>query len=383
MLQRITIENFKSIEKVTVDLSPVTVFIGCSGVGKSNFLRAIRFLRNYLASPDEAIRIEGGWERIWPFGSPSPLSLRADFRLPGFEELFSYTVTWRPVQNSVAPRLDSEELSAAGKAIFSWKGQKWETWPNAGAAPGKTTPTAQLGAFPTLPEAVLAFTAWTSAVGWHDFPASVFTGHRATSDSAPANAIQGLGDSAQNFLAVVLAMTRDLRDQKSRRTVLARLKQINPSIRSVELDSVQKPTRIVVGHDVGGFSVPLDLAQESDGFRRYYAHLLALYQTPPKQLLMFEEPENGIYPGALRNLAEEFISASQTGRGQVLLSTQSPELLDGFECDQLRVVDIDPQTHTRIGRLDPDQADAIRTRLLHPGELLTVDTPRVAPVAAH
>ena len=43
--------------------------------------------------------------------------------------------------------------------------------------------------------------------------------------------------------------------------------------------------------------MPLDLTEESDGFRRFYAHLLALYQTPPKQTLVFEEPENGIYPG--------------------------------------------------------------------------------------
>ena len=111
-------------------------------------------------------------------------------------------------------------------------------------------------------------------------------------------------------------------------------------------------------------------------------HLLALYQTPPKQLLIFEEPENGVYPGALSNLAEEFNAASQAGRGQVLLTTQSPDLLDGFAPDQLRVVELDDNQMTRIGELAPDQSEALRAQLLEPGELLTVDSPRTAQTAA-
>jgi predicted ATPase len=124
------------------------------------------------------------------------------------------------------------------------------------------------------------------------------------------------------------------------------------------------------------------LSQESDGFRRYYAHLLALYQTPPKQVLMFEEPENGIYPGALRNLAEEFNEAPRKGRGQVLLTTQSPDLLDGFEPESLRVVELDAAQSTKIGQLDPDQVQAVKDHLLEPGELLTVDSARAHGVTA-
>jgi predicted ATPase len=154
---------------------------------------------------------------------------------------------------------------------------------------------------------------------------------------------------------------------------------VNETVRSVELDSIQNPQRVIVGHQIGPARIPLHLSQESDGFRRYYAHLLSLYQTPPKQVLMFEEPENGVYPGALRNLAEEFAAAPREGRGQILLTTQSPALLDGFEPDQIRVVELDPATQqTRIGPLDPAQADTVRERLLEPGELLTVDTARIA-----
>ena len=48
MLNRVTIQNFKSIIDVSVDLSPVTVLVGKSGTGKSNFVQALRFVRDML-----------------------------------------------------------------------------------------------------------------------------------------------------------------------------------------------------------------------------------------------------------------------------------------------------------------------------------------------
>ena len=75
MIEQIRIQNFKSIRDVSVDVSPVTVLIGRSGVGESNFLRGIRFLRNYLLCESNALQTEGGWQRIFPFGSNADLSL--------------------------------------------------------------------------------------------------------------------------------------------------------------------------------------------------------------------------------------------------------------------------------------------------------------------
>ena len=50
----IRIQNFKSLRDATVDLSPVTVFIGKSGTGKTNFASAIQFLGDY-PSGDQGI----------------------------------------------------------------------------------------------------------------------------------------------------------------------------------------------------------------------------------------------------------------------------------------------------------------------------------------
>src|SRR5262249_46154287 len=136
----------------------------------------------------------------------------------------------------------------------------------------------------------------------------------------------GFDDTGTNFLTTLREIVSNLQDLKVRKSIVGALQRVNPSVSAVELDNIQQPQHVVVGHKFDGKTVSLDLSQESDGFRRFYAHLLALYQRPPKQTLMFEHPEDGIHPGALELLAEEFKAAPQHGRGQVVLTTHSPKL---------------------------------------------------------
>ncbi len=105
------------------------------------------------------------------------------------------------------------------------------------------------------------------------------------------------------------------------------------------------------------------------------AHLLALYQRPSKLVMIFEHPEDGIHPGALSLLAEEFLAASEEGRGQVILTTHSPGLLNCFDVDSIRVVEMD-ELKTSISKLAPDQIESVKERLIEAGELLTVDPAR-------
>jgi predicted ATPase len=50
MISRIRIQNFRSLIDVEVNLEPLTVLIGRSGTGKSNFVGAIRALRDVLTN---------------------------------------------------------------------------------------------------------------------------------------------------------------------------------------------------------------------------------------------------------------------------------------------------------------------------------------------
>jgi len=60
----------------------------------------------------------------------------------------------------------------------------------------------------------------------------------------------------------------------------------------------------------------------------------------------------------------------------VVLTTHSPKLLDHFDADQIRVVELDGFA-TRIGPISTEQREAIQEDLLDAGDLLTVDPARL------
>jgi len=384
VINRIRIQNYKSIVDVTVDLSPITVLVGRSGTGKSNFVEAIRCLRDVLSSQQRTQKLQEQWPQIKPaMSADSRLSFDIEFSVLGIPEPYKYQLTLgpegrlNPVQEE---RLDfgstcifHQESSLprqGGGGGFGGSGGKKSSWivepallqvPPAGPV--------ALGRIPAISEAVIAFTALTTGIGCYTFPDKVLSGGRTTERTS------GLNDDGTNFLDTLKEIVSNLQDFTSRRNMVSALQRVNNSVSSVELNDLQNPGHVIVGHKFGGKTLGLQLSQESDGFRRFYAHLLALYQRPPKQTLVFEHPEDGIHPGALSLLAEEFLAAPANNRGQVILTTHSPGLLDQFDVDQMRVVELD-DFHTRISPVSDEQRNSIREHLLTPGELLTVDPAR-------
>lgn len=82
---RVTIQNYKSIEARDVALGPLAILVGPNGSGKSNFLDALRFTRDVLATTlDHALRERGGVNevRCRSRGHPSSFSVRIGFRFP-------------------------------------------------------------------------------------------------------------------------------------------------------------------------------------------------------------------------------------------------------------------------------------------------------------
>ncbi|MFM9961346.1 MAG: AAA family ATPase [Planctomycetaceae bacterium] len=374
MIRRIRIQNFKSLRDVTVELSPVTVLVGRSGTGKSNFVTAIRFLRDLLLSgkePNELAQVYGGAQLLKPMTfdkEETPLiQFEVDFDIPGFDGVFSYSLRVNSFLNGPV-----SECLKLGQRTFFRQGRDVPS--NGWDVPPAVTPLPKrgqiaIGRLPGLQEVVLANAALTVGIGVYHFPQNVMV-------AAGGNGVAGLNDDGSNFLSVIKDLTTNWQHVSSRREISTVLQRVNSTVGSIELDSIQAPTAAIVGHRFGQNTMTLNLNQESDGFRRFYAHLLALYQTPPKQTVIFEEPENGIHPGALALLADEFNAAPDAGRGQVLLTTQSPGLLDHFSTDQIRVVDL-VDLETRIGPLDEGQRSAIQDHLLRPGELLTTDPARL------
>jgi predicted ATP-binding protein involved in virulence len=75
-------------------------------------------------------------------------------------------------------------------------------------------------------------------------------------------------------------------------------------------------------------------------------------------------------------LADEFKAAPRENRGQVIITTHNPTLLDSFDVDNVRVVEM-RDGKTLVGPVSKEQTEAVKDHLLTTGELLKIDQPRL------
>jgi predicted ATPase len=372
MIKRVHITNFKSLGDVVVHLEPLTVLIGRSGTGKTNFVEALRLLREVLLTrqPGTLIQRYGGWQQVLCATMPPshPLSIEIEFKAPDVEALYRYRFVFPSPNERGEDRLLEEELRLGERVVFHQARNQWIVSP-----PVHTPPSAggvMLGGVTGAEEITIAYLVLAHGLGCYDFPSTVL---QQPAQARPAEL--GLTDDGSNYIQVVDAIATNLAALKDWREIPASLRCLDSSVQGVDL---RRPDRsaIQVTRRVGDGQQTWGLSQEGEGFRRFLAHLLAIYQTPPKQTLIFEEPEKGIHPGALAALAEEFKSCADMGRSQVFLTTHSPELLNHFDPDQIRVAQL--QDHqTQIGPVVEDQMESLKQQFLLPGELLTVDPARL------
>jgi predicted ATP-dependent endonuclease of OLD family len=378
MIKRVRLTNFKSLQDVTVDLEPVTVLIGKSGAGKTNFVEALRWVRDYLGSRNFNFVNQrlGGWHHVLSATcqKPANIAISLTFGAPGLSEDFQYELQFQQQNANTDPVFAEEKLCLGQRILLHQSRGKWLHAPPLVNPPRPGTP--MLGALTGIQEVTVAHVVLTSGIGCYAFPDYVLTAPKPKKSSE----IRGFADHGENFLQAYADINNDLTAWQNLRGMAASLRLLKPSLKNLDLEQ-PGGQKIVVSLEADSKLLVLDLGQESEGFRRMLACLIALNQSPPKQTVIFDEPEKGIYPVGLAILADEFKAYASKGRGQVLLTTHSPEFLDHFAPEQIRVVEMRGFT-THIGPVAPEQMEALREQFIKPGELLTVDEARLAEAPA-
>ena len=104
-----------------------------------------------------------------------------------------------------------------------------------------------------------------------------------------------------------------------------------------------------------GLNNPVPAARLSDGTLRFLALLSILCHPNPPPLVCIEEPELGLHPDVIHQVAKLLIEASQ--RTQIIVTTHSSELIDHLWEDPESVVICEryPDTGTEFNRLNKDE----------------------------
>lgn len=341
MIERMTIENFKSIRHATIeDLPRLAVFFGPNAAGKSNLLDAIQALSRIgtARTVGEALQepIRGHPIESFSFpegGLPALLSMhqpefRISARLRIEKERYDYRVAVRIDPQSGSLSIADEYLAALtssggqkGNALIEQQnGQLRIRRKSKPAHPRQE----QTGLNHTLlSDPRLSGTEYRGLercrkelTRWRTYYLDPRVSMRRAAPPAEVEDIGVLGEDLAPFLYRLRA-----EKESQFRTIVRTLRTLVPSIEdmTVDLDKRRGTLDIVIRQDGVEYSSRI----VSEGTLRLLA-LCALAVNPwSGSLLAFEEPENGVHPRRLELIAELLTSLAVEQGRQVLVTSHS------------------------------------------------------------
>lgn len=356
-IRQIQIQGFRSIDRAVVDLEPFTVLVGLNGVGKSNFLDVLAFVRDCLSMPIEHAYGKRGiiypiWDRKRSCGIRLLIDLSPDLTADYSFEISEQKVVRERclVHSRIGQEIGFEVLDGSFRREIP--GIRSQLEPNR--------------------LALFAASATEEFRPLYDFLASMraYALEPSSMFGSLVDSGQSLREDGENAAAVLKTL------QEQAPEYLARIERVLGKA----VDGIQKVTTheisqtlfiefikdVGVDHPVHQFANSM-----SDGTLRILGVLLAVYQLKRPTVLAFEEPEATIHPGAAELVTQVLMDAAQDR--QVLITTHSPDVLDfkDLRDEQIRVVTME-RGRTIVAPLAQSSRQAIREHLYTPGELLRI-----------
>jgi predicted ATPase len=377
MITRVQIKNFRNLADVDVELGPLTVLVGRNGAGKSTFLDALRFVRDALRlGLDTAISQRGGISalRRWsPRGRTYDMEISLELQETDGWARYSFLLgtgqkETRRVKHEIL-QIMSKSHTANYTTQFETKSGKWMTPPSDFLINQDQTRAIPIAPdFLMLPSVSNFFSSIDvirrniiAASYYSVFPNTLRIPQKQTSETM-------LFEDGQNLATTLRNIKKHGEFYSDLVAALGRVVEDVYDLRVVEAGGYLVTE---LKHEAQNSHSPwFPLAQESDGTLRVLALLAALYQNSPHSLLAIEEPELSIHPGALAMLSDVIKEAAT--RSQIIITTQSPDLISRFSADQLRVVER-VGGDTLIGPIDEGQRESINAQLFSAGDLLRIE----------
>jgi len=332
-LDSIEVEGYKSIRSAKVDLGAVNVLIGANGAGKSNLLGLFGLLADLADRRLQLhVGLQGGANAILHFGRKKTPSLRISLRfgLHGYEALLVPTTDDTLVfEHEMPSSLEPPPFYIPDQ----FRGQPQGEY--MGAAGHKETGLRAgeeiLGVGSRVSAPVVGGIASWRAFHFHDTGKSAPVKQKRKIDDN--RALRAEGDNLAPFLFGLqrTAPGSYLRIVEAVRSVAPFFDDFSLAPDAVNRDVIQLAWR----HRSDDALFTADSL--SDGTLRFISLATLLLQPELPSLIVIDEPELGLHPFAITQLAALVRSASS--KSQVLLATQSVTLLDQFDASEVIVAE--------------------------------------------
>ncbi|MCX6024405.1 MAG: AAA family ATPase [Chloroflexi bacterium] len=372
LLQSIRLKNLLSFGSagVELELRPLNVLIGPNGSGKSNLIEAISLLQ---AAPTDLLRPirEGGGVREWlwkgakevptaeitmtvdyPAGG-APLRHHLAFTMAGHRlELTDETVESTRCEEGEQEKVRFLYRNEQGRPVFNVRDE-------VGAAPGsgRGRKVRQLQS----DEAASAQSALSQRKDPDGYPeltylAEQYSGigifrewafgrHAALRQPQYTDLPGDYPLESFSNLAIVL---NDLEHRSVDKEINKKLNLVSKSIQKVSVRIIGGTAQIYF-HE--GLSEPISAMRASDGMLHFLALVVLLCHPEPPPVLCIEEPELGLHPDLIPEVADMLLDAST--RTQLFVTTHSETLVDALTDTPESVIICEKEAgETRLRRLE-------------------------------
>jgi len=330
-LSRIVIRGFKSIKECDLELENINVLIGANGAGKSNFISIFEMLQRILVRELALYTGKKGITSLFYNGKEVTDNITAEFSFG--DDIYSFEVEWTE-NDSLFFR--EESFILAGKEFLGVGGHSESNALNT---------LRKVSADVHIPRIMLNPN-WC-IYQFHDTsPSSRIKSEHNISNSAI------LISDARNLAAYLFRLKQHFPNEYS--DIVNAIRLVAPFFNDFvlapnELNEEQIVLRWLKKDCVDIFNA----SQLSDGTLRFICLATLLLQPTELQpdTIIIDEPELGLHPFAITIFAE--MAQKVAINKQVILATQSVELLDNFNAEDIVVVD-NTEFGSEFKRLDVD-----------------------------
>ncbi len=348
-IESISVKNYKALgDAALTDLPPFAVFVGPNGSGKSTLFDVFGFLKDALSSNvRQALQRRGGYSEVVTRGrAEEGIQLEIQFRMhiADVERLVTYHLSIKANHRGI-PYIDREILrykrGSYGSPFHFLDFCRGEGFAIRNEENFQMPETELEREYHQLDSPdILAikglgqFQRFRAASGFRQLIENWYvsdfhiTAARGSKDVGYAERLSESGDNLPLVAQYMYEQHPEVFNE-----VISKMQKRVPGISSVEADTTTDG-RLVLKYQDGAFKDPFIDRFVSDGTVKMFAYLILLYDPEPHPLLCVEEPENQLYPELLEELAEEFREYAHRG-GQVLVSTHSPDFLNGVQLGEV------------------------------------------------
>lgn len=333
MLNSVKISGYKSIAECDIALSKINVLIGANGVGKSNFISLFKLVQQMLKGNLQlTVSRMGGPDALLHFGRKKTQDFSAEFYFGNNGYKFSLEPT---VDNRMMFTKECVNWNLGGDTCYGTGHFEAEL------------PVRKIGG--RVHDYVTSVMHNVQVYHFHD-----------TSDTALVKQKQSISDyeylrnDASNIVAYLAYLKQEYPDN---------FNQIQDAIRLVApffgkfllRKNIDNPEKTELEWYEKGQDIPFKAHHLSDGTLRFMCLATLLLQPIERQpdIIIIDEPELGLHPYAITVLAS-LIKSVSTFNKQVIISTQSVDLLSEFSPEDIIVVNREGDKSV-LERLTSDQ----------------------------